>query len=194
MQINSLFALLSIVNSSIPVPSVFMNRILNVQSFSLLLLIHNSDLCIIPSGYFYLIMLVWYVNCGQHKYVPGSMLMITDWILCSCIILSSRIRFPIYVSSSETIDVHFSLLAIVHLVVWSILNRFHLSFNLFSLFQYNSQCVIVVIFCIHLIGPFRLGHRWLLFVDVVGIVRTVYERERFFIVDCKLQIIANSHF
>ncbi|KAH9584665.1 CST complex subunit STN1, variant 3, partial [Schistosoma haematobium] len=32
-------------------------------------------------------------------------------------------------------------------------------------------------------GPFRLGHRWLLFVDVVGIVRTVYERERFFIVD-----------
>ncbi|CAH8505582.1 unnamed protein product [Schistosoma rodhaini] len=32
-------------------------------------------------------------------------------------------------------------------------------------------------------GPFRLGHRWLLFVDIVGIVRTVYERERFFIVD-----------
>ncbi|CAH8504619.1 unnamed protein product [Schistosoma curassoni] len=32
-------------------------------------------------------------------------------------------------------------------------------------------------------SPFRLGHRWLLFVDVVGIVRTVYERERFFIVD-----------
>ncbi|VDO48327.1 unnamed protein product [Schistosoma margrebowiei] len=51
------------------------------------------------------------------------------------------------------------------------------------LFRYNSQCVIVIIFCIHLIGPFRLGHRWLLFVDVVGIVRTVYERERFFIVD-----------
>ncbi|VDP42131.1 unnamed protein product [Schistosoma mattheei] len=51
------------------------------------------------------------------------------------------------------------------------------------MFRYNSQCVIVVIFCIHLLGPFRLGHRWLLFVDVVGIVRTVYERERFFIVD-----------
>ncbi|CAH8496177.1 unnamed protein product [Schistosoma intercalatum] len=36
-------------------------------------------------------------------------------------------------------------------------------------------------------GPFRLGHRWLLFVDVVGIVRTVYERERFFIVDCSIK-------
>lgn len=96
----TLCSTLSIVNSSIPVVSVFMNHILNVRSFSLLLLIHNSDLCIIPSGYFYLIMLVWYVNCGQHKYVPGSILMITDWILCSCIILSSRIRFPIYVSSS----------------------------------------------------------------------------------------------
>ncbi|KAH8861068.1 CST complex subunit STN1 isoform 1 [Schistosoma japonicum] len=32
-------------------------------------------------------------------------------------------------------------------------------------------------------GPFRFGPRWILFIDVVGAVRSIYEREKFFIVE-----------